>query len=197
MNIKIDMVALLKLLMIPLFIMGLHTYAHSALLIDKNYKRIQGNACIDIDFLEKFEPNFIPFHNPKVTTVRYKTAEELAEIMAILYGCDILAEESKINPEDEYQDGTVYMIWGWNGLKKGGRRKGLFDTLTSKFLTSITMSFDERVYSTFEETMNSPEMERMLRQYGAEKINIQAFTLSGEDGGLLNLNGNYEYKPVQ
>lgn len=157
--------------------------AHAVLFIDKNVKRIQENACIDIDFLERFEP----YLSPKVFTVNARTAEDMAYIMTVLYGCDILADESKLIQEDEYHDGTVYMIWGLMGTKADGSRKTVFDFLKSKLLVTIRMNFDEQIYSSLDEALSSPEVARSVKQYGAEKINIQAFTLSGEDRGLFNL----------
>lgn len=173
----------LRFVCIALLLVCFAGQAHAVLFIDKNVKRIQENACIDIEFLERFEP----YLSPRVFTVNVRTAEDMAYIMTVLYGCDILAEESKATTEDEYHDGTVYMIWGLMGTKADGSRKTIFDFLKSKLLVTIRMNFDERIYSTLDEALNSPEVARSVKQYGGKKINIQAFTLSGEDRGLLNL----------
>ncbi len=172
---------------IALLLVLVSTSVNAAVILDGNIKRIQENACITIDFLEKYEPNFFPQRKPEVLSVSFHTAEEMAEVHIILYGCDIFSEESKLNPGNEYQDGTVFMIWASMGRNANGHIRTMFDALNPNKVSRLRTSFDERVYSTLEEALDSPEMARLVKKYGSEKVYVQGFSLSGEDKGLFAL----------
>jgi hypothetical protein len=164
--------------------------AHAALITDQNLGRIRDNECVSVDFLKTYGLLFSQGGESRSFSVNYHTVEELAEILIVLYGCDILAEEAKANPADEHQDGTIFMIWGDMGRKPDGSPKTIFDTLNSALLTITRMSPDERLYGTLEEALTSLDVARLVKEYGAEKINVQAFTLAGEDRGLFKLDGS-------
>ncbi len=197
---SVGIVSNIKIICITLLLAGVAFSSHAVLLIDKNAKRHQENVCIDMDFIEKYEPRFWPPGDHKTLSISYHTPEEMAEVQMVLYGCDIYAEESKFNPDDEHQDGTVYLIWGYMGNKKDGSLVTVFDPLikpSKDKLSILNVDPDEGVYSTFEEALNSAQMERILSKWGADLIKIQAFTLKGEDRGLYNLDQSLATGAIQ
>lgn len=158
--------------------------ACSALIVDRHLSRHYDNSCITVDFLIKYSPLMLPARNPKMLVVSVGSAEELTETYSLLYGCDILPEESKYNAEHPGQDGIVYMLW-WNpGRKRDGSPKSIFDSLNPDKISKLNSSQDERIFSTMQEAMRSPQMAKAVAKHGVQKVYVQAFSLKGEDLGL-------------